>query len=336
MPPKKASTRTSVRKAPLKEVATVSPAHHVGKTNAAKHAFLYLTSFFTLGCTAVSIGVLFFQLINFYFPEEIRTYTTLFSEDAVKFSLSLLIIAAPVFFFITRNINRNIAKKDLDMDSGVRRWLTYIVMFITVGIVIGDLVSVVYSFLDGELTVRFILKALTLLIISGGIFLYYLMDMRNKDLSYRMRRNNMWSLVFWILVLVPLFWSFVIMENPQEARLRKIDDATEQAVQNIKYAVEDFTGRSGRLPNDLNEISNSAYYYPDTPEAKKVTYSVSNAPQGEYRLCAEFNQSTDERSRSYYYNPELKHPAGMHCFSLMVTKSLLIPSTNGNTNLNAQ
>ena len=43
---------------------------------------------------------------------------------------------------------------------------------------IGILAGLVYSFLGGELTIRFILKSLTAAGIAAGIFGYYLRGMR--------------------------------------------------------------------------------------------------------------------------------------------------------------
>ena len=46
-------------------------------------------------------------------------------------------------------------------------------------IIIGDLVGLVYGLLGGlELTLRFILKVLTVLFITGSVFWYYLWDIR--------------------------------------------------------------------------------------------------------------------------------------------------------------
>jgi len=50
---------------------------------------------------------------------------------------------------------------------------------------IGDFTSLVYSLLGGELTVRFVLKVLTVGVIAGTIFWYYLSDLRldEKDVK---------------------------------------------------------------------------------------------------------------------------------------------------------
>jgi uncharacterized protein (UPF0333 family) len=42
----------------------------------------------------------------------------------------------------------------------------------------GDLITFLAFFLRGDLTVRFVLKVLTVLVIAGGIFLYYLASLK--------------------------------------------------------------------------------------------------------------------------------------------------------------
>ena len=73
-------------------------------------------------------------------------------------------------------------KKDPEKRSSkVRKWLTYITLFIAAGIIIGDLITVVTGLLAGELTMRFILKALIVLVIAATIFGYYLWSLRQEE-----------------------------------------------------------------------------------------------------------------------------------------------------------
>jgi uncharacterized membrane protein (DUF106 family) len=59
----------------------------------------------------------------------------------------------------------------------VRRWLTYLTLFVSAGVLIADLVTMVYNVLGGELTTRFVLKVLVVGAIAGGVFWYYLTDL---------------------------------------------------------------------------------------------------------------------------------------------------------------
>ena len=58
--------------------------------------------------------------------------------------------------------------------SRVRRWLTYTTLFLAASILVGDVISLIYSLLGGEITSRFLLKVLVVGFIAGTVFWYYL------------------------------------------------------------------------------------------------------------------------------------------------------------------
>lgn len=293
------------------------------QNHSAKQAFFYLTSFFSLGMVAVAVGALFFQIINYYFPQP-TDYANMFSQSAIKFGISTLIVASPVFYFVTRVINRSISKKNLDLDSGVRRWLTYIVMFLAVATAIGDLIAVLNQFLDGTITIRFFLKALTILVIAGGIFFFYLLDMKNESEKIRNQKNTFWGLAYWVVVLIPFIWSFSVLESPSQARDRKIDDEIVSNLQTIQGTIDQFAASNSRLPSSIDELSAkpAQYFLPDLTLLKQHDFEYRRSSEREYELCAQFirdNQSDSETGIDSW-SISWKHPQGKHCFPLEVPK----------------
>ncbi len=71
---------------------------------------------------------------------------------------------------------RQIAEDAGRRRSLVRKWLTYVALFVAALVFFGDAVAVIYSFLQGEATLRFLLKALTVACVAGAVFLAYLRD----------------------------------------------------------------------------------------------------------------------------------------------------------------
>jgi hypothetical protein len=63
----------------------------------------------------------------------------------------------------------------------VRRWLTYLTMFLAVVVLVSDTITLVYNALGGELTERFLLKVLVAAVIGSAIFSYYLLDLRRGE-----------------------------------------------------------------------------------------------------------------------------------------------------------
>ena len=146
----------------------------------AREAFLYLVSFIALCITAFSFGLLIFIFIESAFPDPL-SYRGDFSRDSLSTAIASIVVAFPLYLFFMWRIHKTVSANPERRESLVRRWLTYLTLVVGAGIIIGDLIFLLSSFLQGELSVRFSLKALTVLIIVGVIFGYYLWDVRDEE-----------------------------------------------------------------------------------------------------------------------------------------------------------
>jgi uncharacterized protein DUF5671 len=151
----------------------------------AREAFTYLVLFSTLYVSAYGFGSLLFQLINHAFPDPTDSQWAVRNfREAVRWSVSSLIVAFPVFLYVSRwasqGLHRDPTKRST---SKVRRWLTYLTLFMTACILLGTGIALVNGLLAGELTVRFALKVLTVAGITGTIFGYYLWDLRAEEVE---------------------------------------------------------------------------------------------------------------------------------------------------------
>lgn len=152
----------------------------------AREAFLYLVLFGTLYTSAINLGTLLFQLINLAFPDPTAPVRSAqFAEAAIRWSMSSIVIAFPVFLWMSRITNRGVRQDPVKRGSKVRRWLTYLTMFVASGVLIGDLITLVNSLLSGELTSRFVLKVLTVAVIAGAVLGYYLVGLRADEREVR-------------------------------------------------------------------------------------------------------------------------------------------------------
>ena len=139
------------------------------KNSNAQDFFLFLLMFLALGFLAFGSGSILFQAIGKFLPDEIANT---FDQGGVRFGIAAIFIAGPIFLVIAKVINKRIVGGITLLEAGVRKWLTYIVLFFAAATVIGDLITLIFNFLSGETTVQFLLKVLTVLIIAGGIFAY--------------------------------------------------------------------------------------------------------------------------------------------------------------------
>jgi hypothetical protein len=148
----------------------------------AREAFMYLVLFTTLYISAFNLGKLIFQFINRAYPDPpMPAGFGKYTREAIRWSVASLIIAFPVFAYMSRLLSRAVHRDPGKRASRVRKWLTYITLFVAASIIIGDLTTLVYNFLGGEITPRFLLKVLTVGAISGAIFGYYLWDLRQEE-----------------------------------------------------------------------------------------------------------------------------------------------------------
>ncbi|MFI5020523.1 MAG: DUF5671 domain-containing protein [Alphaproteobacteria bacterium] len=148
----------------------------------AQEVFIYLVMFSALYATAYDVGALVFAFINHLIPDPLQAASYSFF-DAVRWNLSSLVVTFPVFFLTFRSINKKIAADPVRRSSKPRKWLTYITLYVAAFSLVADLTGLVYNALGGELTSRFLLKVLTVAILAGGIFLYFLWDVRQEASS---------------------------------------------------------------------------------------------------------------------------------------------------------
>ena len=144
----------------------------------AREAFTYLLLFSTMYVVAFQFGSLLFDFINQAFPDPASGLNERFARESIRFSVSSLIVALPVFLYMSRLTNRETTEDPTKRMSPVRRWLTYLTLFIAASVLIGDVTTLVYSLLGGELTTRFVLKVLVVAAIAGTVFWYYVSDLR--------------------------------------------------------------------------------------------------------------------------------------------------------------
>lgn len=147
----------------------------------ARDAFMHVVMFATLILSGYNLGDLLFELINRAFPDPAARAYSQSTLQAIRWSLSSLIVAFPVFLYVAWLVGRAIRREPTKRASRVRRRLTYVTLFIASCVLIGDFISVVYNFLGGELTVRFLLKVLTVALIAGTAFGYYLWELRADE-----------------------------------------------------------------------------------------------------------------------------------------------------------
>jgi O-antigen/teichoic acid export membrane protein len=147
----------------------------------ARETFLYLLQFTALYTSAINLGRLVFLLVDRALPDPAMAQYGDRTGDGIRWSIASLVIAFPIFLLVSRSLQRAAGAQFERRGSKVRKWLTYLTLFIAAAILTGDLISLVYNLLGGELTTRFLLKAAAAGLIAGSVFVYYLWDLRGEE-----------------------------------------------------------------------------------------------------------------------------------------------------------
>ena len=147
----------------------------------ARDAFLYLVMFGMLYIAAFNLGNLLFQFVDLAFPDPLLEPIGNVIGAQIRFATSSLLVAFPVFLFVAWRIERRITADPTQRTSGVRKWLTYLTLFVAAFVILGDVIALLNGMLSGNLTARFLLKSLAVGLIAGSVFGYYLWSMRADD-----------------------------------------------------------------------------------------------------------------------------------------------------------
>lgn len=145
-----------------------------------KDIFVHLLAILTLYTSAASFIALIFQYINVLFPDplEFNSYSLSSSYSIIRWSISSLIVVFPVYLLTSRFLNKEYAATPTKSRFLIRKWLIYLTLFAAALIIIGDLIALINNLLSGELTVRFLLKVLTVFFVAGSVFSYYLWELK--------------------------------------------------------------------------------------------------------------------------------------------------------------
>lgn len=305
------------------------------KRNLPRDVFLHLFAIVALYWSAISFITLCWQYINYFFPNILNQRYYADFIGPIRFSVASLIIIFPLFILASWYLNKVYRKEVAVRESKVRKWLIYLTLFIASLIIIGDLVTVIYNFLGGDITVRFVLKSLSVLVVAGVVFGYYLDDVRRSEPS---SSAKLYAIGTGILILILVIGAFFIVGSPKSARLVQLDQQRIGDLQNIQYQVVNYWQRKEGLPQSLSALydSISGYSIPNDPETNRpYEYNIKDASLLKFELCANFSLQGSQSGPglkavpAYPQNGEFsqnwEHGQGRTCFERQIDKQLYPP-----------
>lgn len=303
------------------------------KRNLPRDVFLHFFAIITLYWSAVSFITLLFQFVNYFLPDLLMAGRDYYLGP-LRFAIASLIIVFPVFIFISWFLNRIYTREPQLREMKLRKWLIYFTLFITALIIIGDLVRIIFAYLEGGITLQFILKALSVLFVACIIFGYYLNNIRQINPS-KSAKYFVWLVC--VFVLISVIGAFFIVGSPKEARLKQLDQQKINDLQNIQSTIINYWQRKEKLPEKLSDLDDpiSGFIAPiDSQTGASYEYNVKG--DLEFELCAVFNRSWSSQQMentsvpvkwpySFGYSQNWDHAQGRVCFNRTIDKESYPP-----------
>ncbi len=290
----------------------------------AKYAFYYLLSLAALIFMALSVGMIVFGIVNKTVVDALALSNYNFYDSQMRFAISALFISAPIFYFFSSLISRGLKKGELEKDSAIRRWLNYFILLVSSVIILGVFIGIINNFLDGELTLRFVFKAIAMLIISGITFSFYYYDIKRTQPEKKDIIVRIYFFASLILVIAAFVAAWFFVEAPKEARNRRLDQIVVNNIYSLESAVNTYYEKNKKLPESIEELKANKNYFLDVntlidPATKEaIVYNKLNDKGFEF--CATFrtDSNTDSKGRTIaitYPGDNKSHRTGYQCLT---------------------
>jgi len=300
-----------------------------------KDFFLWVAAIAALYVSTISLLALWFAYIDRLIGT-VSPYIDPFSTG-MRIAVASLIIIFPLYLFFTRVLHQEMRINQAKKDLWIRKWLLMLTLFGAGVTMVIDLIVLLNTFLGGEeLTLAFLLKILSVLVVVGGVFWYYLHEIKGTWEKNEGQSKTI-AIVVSLIVIVSVVSAFFIIGTPRELRLMRYDQDKVYALQNIQSQVTQYWQQKNTLPSSLDDLKDplSGFVVPVDPQANEdatFRYEYRMTAVRTFEICAFFNQESDGTSATKegmsapravsvygdYYGPENEywtHKAGRECFA---------------------
>ncbi|KKS30437.1 MAG: hypothetical protein UV60_C0003G0020 [Parcubacteria group bacterium GW2011_GWA2_43_11] len=309
---------------------------------------LNLFSFILLGIITTALGTLYFKIIEHFFPDPLAASGYYYSgaSNAIHYAMAGLIIGFPLFVIALRLWFKKFREEENKVESNLTKWVTYLVLLIAAVVIVGDLITILYTFLQGEISIRFFLKGITVLVLAGSIFGFYFLE--RKKIQYRgdIARTSFQTFGWGLLgvIVVGIILGFVATGSPTSERNRTFDSRRSSDLDELAMCVNSFANQFERLPSNLSELDkNSSLSYcanrRDPETGAQYEYRVvvpletkEGLSTGAFELCATFSLPSETQQTTRYMDTMgskwYTHDIGKNCYQEEVSfRNTLVPAS---------
>ncbi len=270
-----------------------------------KDFFLHIGATVALYSAVIAFIDLAFEIINKLLPDQLNNY---WNASSIVWPISMLVVLVPVLYviewFIARDLSKMIEKKDI----WVRKWRIYLTLFLTGATIAGDLITLINTYLNGEISARFVYKVIIVFVVCSTVFKYYLFSVHESARWTKLVKKTVpW---FGILIVVAVIvGGFVIVGSPSQQRAIRFDEQRVQDLVNIQGQIIRYWQYSQTLPqtiSDLNDPTSDFTVTVDPETGNAYEYLIKSNPlsikgtsnEPSFELCATFSTDSNLASDS--------------------------------------
>ncbi|MCC6348330.1 MAG: hypothetical protein IT347_01925 [Candidatus Eisenbacteria bacterium] len=284
----------------------------------AREAFMHLVMFATLYTFAYSAGAILFAIIAIHLPDAAAPFPFGQGLELLRAAIAACLTAFPIYLWTSWLVGRSLVREPEKRSSGVRRWLTYLTLFIAVLTLIGNFAGLLRNLLSGGLTTRIGLQSLVVFAIAGLVFGHYQMGLRRdeSDGAAGPVRAGVLGHIGAIGTLAVLVAGLVQVGSPQQARVRSMDARRVQALVELANQVQVYADAHDALPASLDALPANPYAreaFLDPRWRDQISYSVVDSAT--YQLVAKFDTAEAFDENGLPIAAEWRHGAGRVTFT---------------------
>ncbi|NBV77098.1 hypothetical protein EBR66_02985 [bacterium] len=257
-----------------------------------KDFFTWAGAMIALYGSITAFLTLIFEYINKAYPDALDGYVDPYS-GTMRFAMASLIVLVPVFLVLMRVIRSDIGTTPEKTELWVRRWALMLTLFLAGSAVVITLITLINTFLGGELSTRFVFKVALVILVAAGIFMHFLAELWGFWNDNKTKVNAVGIAVV-VLVIGTIVSGFLVMGSPSYVRKLRIDQQKVSDLQNIQWQIINFYQQKGRLPATMSEAYDqlSGMTVPIAPEGDMYEYATTSNKLG-FKLCANFNADSN-------------------------------------------
>ena len=251
--------RQALRDALIARGAPPAPARAADATPQSSSALgvgMSLFGFALLGIVAYALIHLGFALADLIFPDVLGKVDTRALSSTIRRAMASLLVALPTYALVMRWWFRHYRVGATSREPAVTRWMTYEVLLLASLAMIGDLIAIVYSLLQGELTASFVAKASWLLLLATLVIALYGLERRQLQYGRVPPRGALRTVAAagLLLALLACGLGLRMTGTPALARAQALDAERVVRLKRLADCAERYARDGGELPVSLDAM----------------------------------------------------------------------------------